>query len=35
MTLNFGNHRANLDTVEQVEKATLRMVVQAIYDFRA
>ncbi len=34
MTLNAGDLRANLDTVEQIEKATLRMVVQAIYDFR-
>ena len=34
MTLNAGDLRANLDTIEQIEKATLRMVVQAIYDFR-
>jgi hypothetical protein len=35
MTLNAGELRANLDTIEQIEKATLRMVVQAIHDFRA
>ena len=35
MTLNATDLRANLDIIEQVEKATLRMVTQAIYDFRA
>ena len=35
MTLNAADLRANLDIIEQVEKATLRMVTQAIYDFRA
>lgn len=31
MTLNADALRANLDIIEQVEKATLIMVVQAIY----
>lgn len=35
MTLNAADLRANPDIIEQVEKATLRMVTQAIYDFRA
>ena len=35
MTLNAAELRANPDIIEQVEKATLRMVAQAIYDFRA
>ena len=35
MTLSAHELRTDLDVVEQVEKATLRMVVQAIYDFRA
>lgn len=34
MILNAATLRANPDIIEQVEKATLRMVVQAIYDFR-
>ena len=34
MTLDADSLRADLDIIEQVEKATLRMVVQAIYDFR-
>ena len=34
MTLNADDIRANTDIIERVEKATLRMVVQAIYDFR-
>ena len=34
MTLNAAELRADLDIIEQVEKATLRMVVQAICDFR-
>ena len=34
MTLNSDVLRADLDIIEQVEKATLRMVVQAIHDFR-
>lgn len=34
MTLNADDIRADIDIIEQVEKATLRMVVQAIYDFR-
>ena len=34
MTLTANELRANPDVIEQVEKATLRMVVQAIYDFR-
>ena len=34
MTLSADQLRANSDVIEQVEKATLRMVVQAIYDFR-
>lgn len=34
MTLNSDLIRGNPDIIEQVEKATLRMVVQAIYDFR-
>jgi hypothetical protein len=34
MTLSADRLRANSDVIEQVEKATLRMVVQAIYDFR-
>ena len=34
MTLSSDQLRAKLDVIEQVEKATLRMVVQAIYDFR-
>ena len=34
MTLTANEIQANLDVIEQVEKATLRMVVQAIYDFR-
>ena len=34
MTLNAATLRGNPDIIEQVEKATLRMVVQAIYDFR-
>ena len=34
MTLNADILEANPDIIEQVEKATLRMVVQAIYDFR-
>ena len=34
MTLNADALRADFDIIEQVEKATLRMVVQAIYDFR-
>ena len=34
MTLSADDIRNNLDVIEQVEKATLRMVVQAIYDFR-
>lgn len=34
MTLNADELRADLDIIERVEKATLRMVVQAIYDFR-
>ena len=35
MTLHAAELRANPDIIEQVEKATLRMVAQAIYDFRA
>lgn len=34
MTLSAEDIRDNLDVIEQVEKATLRMVVQAICDFR-
>ena len=34
MTLSANELRKNLDVIEQVEKATLRMVAQAIYDFR-
>ena len=34
MTLTANELRADLDVIEQVEKATLRMVVQAICDFR-
>lgn len=34
MTLSADTLGANPDIIEQVEKATLRMVVQAIYDFR-
>ena len=34
MTLNAAELRANPDIIEQAEKATLRMAVQAIYDFR-
>ncbi len=34
MTLDADSLRADLDIIEQVERATLRMVVQAIYDFR-
>ena len=34
MTLNGDYLRGNLDVIEGIEKATLRMVVQAIYDFR-
>lgn len=34
MTLSANELRADLDVIERVEKATLRMVVQAIYDFR-
>ena len=34
MTLNADTLGANPDIIEQVEKATLRMVVPAIYDFR-
>ena len=32
MTLNADALLANLDIIEQVEKATVRMVVQALYD---
>ena len=35
MTLTGNDLRANLDLIEQIEKATLRMVSQAIFDFRA
>ena len=35
MTLDSNELRGNLNIIEQVEKATLRMVVQAIYEFRA
>ena len=34
MTLNADDIRADIDIIEQVEKATLRMVLRAIYDFR-
>ena len=34
MTLTANELQANLDVIEQVEKATLRMVVQAVCDFR-
>lgn len=34
MTLNSKALRTNPDIIEQVEKTTLRMVTQAIYDFR-
>ena len=34
MTLNAATLRGNPDIIEQVEKATLRMVAPAIYDFR-
>ena len=35
MTLSAADLRADPDIIEQVEKTTLRMVAQAIYDFRA
>ncbi len=35
MTLQADELTANPDIIEQIEKATLRMVMQAIYDFRA
>ncbi len=35
MTLDPSGLAADLDLLEQIEKATLRMVVQAIYDFHA
>lgn len=34
MTLNADDIQADIDIIEQVEKATLRMVLRAIYDFR-
>ena len=34
MTMRAAELRASPDIIEQVEKATLRMVTQAIYDFR-
>ena len=34
MTLSGDYLRNNRNTIEQIEKATLRMVVQAIYDFK-
>ncbi len=34
MTLSGDYLRVNLSIIEEIEKATLRMVVQAIYDFR-
>ena len=34
MTLNAAAIRAAPDIIERVEKSTLRMVAQAIYDFR-
>ena len=34
MTLNADELRDDLNIIEQVEKATLRMVVQAVHDFR-
>ncbi len=34
MTLDPHSLSQDLDVLEQIEKATLRMVTQAIYDFR-
>ncbi len=34
MTLDPRSLIEDLDILEQIEKATLRMVTQAIYDFR-
>lgn len=34
MTLDPADLRANPDVVENIEKATLRMVAQAVFDFR-
>ena len=34
MTLNLSTLQDNLDLIEQIEKATLRLVVQAVFDFR-
>jgi hypothetical protein len=34
MTLDAATLSSNLDLIETIEKATLRMVVQAVYDFR-
>lgn len=34
MTLDPNGLRDNLDLLEQIEKATLRLVVQALFDFR-
>jgi hypothetical protein len=34
MTLDPGSLQNDLDLLENIEKATLRLVVQAIYDFR-
>ena len=34
MTLNPSYFQGDLDLLERIEKATLRLVVQAIYDFR-
>jgi len=34
MFINPGSLRSDLDKVEEIEKASLRLVTQAIYDFR-
>ena len=34
MTLDPGTLQTNLELVESIEKATLRLVVQAVFDFR-
>lgn len=35
MVMDLSNIRNNLDFIEDIEKSTLRMVTQAIYDYRA
>ena len=34
MTLDLSNIGTDPDIMENIEKATLRMVTQAVYDFR-